>query len=195
MYAQCGQHPGTEQVSHENEDYGLLHRWRAGDMAAGEALVTRHFPSLRRFFHNKVGAEMEDLLQQTFLGCVEARDLLREEASFRTFLFAIARFQLFTFYRRQSRHGQLDFTRLSVRDLRTSPSSAVAREQRHRRLQAALQSLPVDHQIALELAYWEGLTASEIAGVLGIPENTVYSRLHRAKGQLRSLLRDGAPSA
>ena len=43
-------------------------------------------------------------------------------------------------------------------------------------------------QIALELTFWEGLSAPEVARALDIPENTVYSRLRRAKAHLREAL-------
>jgi RNA polymerase sigma factor (sigma-70 family) len=64
----------------------------------------------------------------------------------------------------------------------------LAQREDERLLSLALQHVPVDQQIALELTYWEGLSAPEIARVLRIPENTVYSRLRRAKDHLRRAL-------
>jgi RNA polymerase sigma-70 factor (ECF subfamily) len=55
-------------------------------------------------------------------------------------------------------------------------------------LELALQHIPVDQQIALELSYWEELSAPEMARVLGVPENTVYSRIRRAKSHLKEAL-------
>ena len=48
-----------------------------------------------------------------------------------------------------------------------------------------MRELPVDFQIALELAYWEGLKGAEIASVLEINEHTVRSRLSRGRKLLR----------
>lgn len=169
-------------------DYELFTRWRAGDNAAGSALVKRHFVALHRFFSTKAHGHEEDLIQQTFVACVEAKDAFRGDASFRTYLFTLARYQLFTHYRKVYRRADIDFTTTSLCDLGTSPSGALLRREERHLLQHALQQVPVDQQIALELTYFEGLAAADIARVLGIPENTVYSRLRRAKAHLRDAL-------
>ena len=49
----------------------------------------------------------------------------------------------------------------------------------------ALREIPVEDQVVLELMYFEGLSGSELAGVLGLPEGTVRGRLARGKQRLR----------
>ena len=169
-------------------DLELLTRWRSGDNSAGSALVKRHYETLHRFFSSKAPGHDEDLIQQTFVACIEARDAFRGESTFRAYLFGLARFQLLTHYRKMYRRPDLDFTITSLRDLGTSPTGALLRREAAQLLQLALSQVPVDQQIALELTYWEGLAAPEIARVLDIPENTVYSRLRRAKEHLRKAL-------
>lgn len=172
----------------ELSDLELFALWRAGDNGAGSALIKRHFATLHRFFATKARGHEEDLIQTTFVACVEARDAFRGEASFRTYLFRIARLELFTHYRKRYRSSDIDFTITSIRDLGTSPSAALLRCQERELLEQALQQIALDQRIALELTYWEELAAPDIASVLGIPENTVYSRLRRAKGHLREAL-------
>lgn len=169
-------------------DLELLDRWRSGDNRAGSSLVRRHFESLHRFFATKAYGHAEDLIQQTFVACVEAKDAFRGESSFRAYLFGLARLQLFTYYRKNQRRQGIDFTTTSVRDLGSTPTGALAEREEQLLVQRALQHVPLDQQIALELTYWEGLAAPEVARVLNIPENTVYSRLRRAKGHLRRAL-------
>lgn len=169
-------------------DLELLERWRQGDNGAGSALIKRHFAMLHRFFSSKARGHEEDLIQTSFVACVEARDAFRGESSFKTYLFRLARFQLLMHYRKQYRTRDIDFTSTSVCDLGTSPSGALVRREESELLQRALQLLPIDQQIALELTYWEGLTAKEVAEVLDVAENTVYSRLHRAREHVREAL-------
>jgi RNA polymerase sigma factor (sigma-70 family) len=172
----------------EPSDLELFALWRAGDNCAGSALIKRHFAALHRFFATKARGHEEDLIQTTFVACVEARDAFRQEASFRTYLFSLARLQLFTHYRKLYRTSDIDFTTTSIHDFGTSPSAALLRREERELLEQALQQVPLDQQIALELKYWEDLAAPDIATVLGIPENTVYSRLQRAKCHLREAL-------
>jgi RNA polymerase sigma-70 factor (ECF subfamily) len=93
-----------------------------------------------------------------------------------------------THYRKRRRGPALDFTARTFRDLRTSPTGTLIKHEQRRLLQQALQQIPLDQQIALELTYFEELSAVEVAEALGIPENTVYSRLRRAKAHLRAAL-------
>ena len=179
----------------ESSDQDLLQGWRAGDNAAGSLLVKRHYRALYRFFRTKAHAHCDDLIQETFLACTQSKDSFRGESSFRTYLFSLARFQLLNHYRKQRRVCQIDFTTCTLRDLSTTPSGVLVRYQEHHLLQLALTHVPIDQQIALELTYWECLPAPEIARVLEIPENTVYSRLRRAKAHLRHALRSLESSA
>ena len=168
-------------------DAELLQRWGEGSTRAGNELVERYFATVHRFFRNKVGTELEDLVQQTFLACVEARERFRGESSFKTFLLAIARNQLLKHYS-QSHRKTVDAELSSVRDLRTSPTGAIAKREDQRLLLEALQQIPLDAQVILELVFWDGLDTVEIAAVLNLPLNTAYSRLRRAKLALREKL-------
>lgn len=167
----------------------MLQAWAEGDKLAGEQLFERHFEAIARFFRNKLPADAhhEDLIQQTFLGCVESRDRFRGEASFRSFLFAIAHNQLGKHWRSRSR-DRLDLQTISVHDLDPSPSAVMARDQDHHKLLLALRRIPLDSQVALELHYWEMMTAAEIGEVLGIPLGTAKTRLRRAKQLLEAQL-------
>jgi RNA polymerase sigma factor (sigma-70 family) len=171
-------------------DAELLAEWAGGDRGAGEALFERHFEAVARFFRNKLSADAahEDLIQQTFLGCIEARERFRGEASFRSFLFAIAHRQLAKHWRTRSR-DRLDFQTVSVFDLDASASAALAHDQDRQQLLLALRRIPLDSQVALELHYWESLTAAEIAVVLGVPLGTAKTRVRRAKQLLEAELR------
>jgi RNA polymerase sigma factor (sigma-70 family) len=168
-------------------DAELLERWAEGSLTAANELIERHFALVHRFFCHKVGSESEDLIQQTFLACIEARGRFQGRASFKTFLLAIARNQLFSHYARTQRRV-LDASLSSVRDLGTSPTGAIARSEDERLLIEAFQRIPLDAQIVLELVYWEGLDVVEVAAVLEVPVNTAYSRLRRARLVLRDKL-------
>jgi RNA polymerase sigma-70 factor (ECF subfamily) len=171
-------------------DYELLEAWRNEDESAGRELFARYFDAVYRFFRNKVDDAAEDLTQQTFMGLVQSRDRFRGDASFRTYLFMIARKRLYSHLRKRDRRGDaVEFGSMSVADLGiVSPSRAVAVRQEQQLLLQALRRLPIDMQLALELFYWEELTVTEISAVLETPVGTVKSRLQRARTRLDGVI-------
>lgn len=170
-------------------DQELLTRWQAGDEGAGEALVERYFPRLYAFFHTKLDVEADELVQATFLACLTAKDAYRGEARFKTYLYGIAKNQLYAALRKLRRDGdRLAFDVSSVAELVSTPRTVIARNQAHERLVRAMRRLPVEQQVLLELHYWEDLTMSELAAIFAAPEVTIRSRLHRARKALRDLL-------
>jgi RNA polymerase sigma-70 factor (ECF subfamily) len=166
-------------------DLELLERWRAGDRAAGTALFARHFPAIYRFFEHKVPGEADELAQRTFAACVAARDAFRGQSSFRTYLYAIARNELFAHLRRLAERQYIDFEEVSLAELATSPSGRAARAQQADRLRDALRELPTEQQLVLELHYWHDLGAAELAEVLGTTPGNIRVRLNRARQALR----------
>ena len=172
-----------------DSDLQLLERWRAGDARAGNDLFKRHFDSVWRFFDNKIDGDVDELVQGTFLACVKSRDRFRAQSSFRTYVFAIARNELYRFLRRRRRDADaLDFGITSLANLGTTPSSFAARNQEHQLLLSALYELPVDQQVLLELHYWEDMAPKELAEVFDIPSSTARSRLMRARQGLRAVM-------
>lgn len=172
----------------DSDEAGLVEAWRAGDQRARAAIVERYFDSVYRFFRSKCRDGVDDLVQQTFVSCLEARESFRGECSFRTLLFGIARRRLYDHYRNLRRVRALDFTTTSVRAMKTSASAALIRRDEISMLEDALQELPVESQMLLELHYWEGLSTRELAQVFEVPEGTIKSRQSNARARLRSLL-------
>jgi RNA polymerase sigma factor (sigma-70 family) len=164
----------------------LVDRWQSGDNAAGETLFKRHFDSVYSFFHTKSPADADELTQSTFVECVKAKDKFRRHSSFRTFLFAVARHELYRMFRtRQRRDAKLDFEVSSIADLVTTPGTRLARIEEQQRLIDALQHLPVEQQILLELHYREELGIADLEEVFEVSSQVIRTRLFRARKALR----------
>jgi RNA polymerase sigma factor (sigma-70 family) len=170
-------------------DLELLERWRGGDAAAGETLFARYFDSLCGFFVTKVGNEADDLVQRTLLACVRTKDQFRAESTFRTYLFTVARNELYQFLRKRSRDDdRLDFSVTSVAQLITTPATRLARDAERRRVVETLRTLPVETQTLLELHYWEDFDIPALAEVFETTTGAMRVRLHRARNALREKL-------
>lgn len=176
-------------------DLELLAAWRSEDAAAGSELFRRYFDPLYRFFVNKVGAEAEDLMQNTWMACVRYGGSLERASSFRAYLFTMARHELYRHLRARRPDAEVDFGASSIVDLSPSPMTVLGSAERERRLLGALRSLPVESQVILELHYWEDLPSSELAEILEVPHGTAKTRLRRAKQLLDQALHRDRPPA
>lgn len=165
-------------------DIELLDAWVQGDGRAGDRLVRRYLAAVARFFRNKASGDLEDLVQQTFLGCLDGATRFRRDGSFRSFLFGVAYRVLGSYYRAKYRTAAHQLTEVSFHDLSPGPSLLVAQKREHQILLAALRELSIDYQVVIELSFWEDLTTLEIAESLEIPHGTAQTRLRRAREQL-----------
>jgi RNA polymerase sigma factor (sigma-70 family) len=175
----------------DDDDLELLERWRTGDRGAGEQLCTRHFAEIYRFFEHKIANEADDLTQQTFLSCVQARDQFRGVSSFRTYLFTIAKNVFFMRLRQKSKYEQVDLEVSSLDELVSSPGQQLVREQELARVRTALRQLPVAQQVLLEFHYWHELDAAALAEMFETSPGAIRVRLLRARRALRAKLQAG----
>lgn len=132
----------------------------------------------------------EDAVQEAFLAVWRSADAYRRErAKPSTWILTVVHRRAVDLVRREQRR------RGEPIESAPEPSAAPADEDaalRDRRtaVQAALRALPGDQREALELAYFGGLTQSQLAERLGVPLGTVKSRMFTGLGRLRELLQE-----
>jgi RNA polymerase sigma factor (sigma-70 family) len=173
----------------DDVDFALLSRWRDGDRSAGEQLFQRQFDHLYRFFASKCNGDIDELVQSTLLGCLNAKQQFRADSTFKAYMFTVARHELYKYLRARRRDQErLDFSTISIADLATTPGTRIARDQAHRRLLDALRELPVEQQTLLELYYWEDLDIATLGTIFDAPPPTIRTWLYRARQQLKERL-------
>jgi RNA polymerase sigma-70 factor (ECF subfamily) len=166
----------------------LVEACRRGDAAAFEQLVAAAQPHVRRLVGRLVGrsGDVDDVLQETFLRVWRGIGRFRGDSSFRTWLTRIALNAAHTW-----RHARRPVTGIPAEaaDRMEAPSSL--REDALRAgLEAALARLSPDLRATFVLHESEGHSYAEIAEILSCPIGTVMSRLHRAREQVHTALRD-----
>ena len=177
------------------DDLELLTAWRSGDTGAGRELFKRHFGLVRGFLYGKTD-EVEELVQRTFEAVLRAKDRMEVRSSVRAYILTVARHELYAWLRARVRDPeQFAPGQRSVAAILPSPSQVVAGKAEQRLLLEALRSIPLDYQIVVELHYWDELSTAELADVLGIPRNTVKTRLRKARQLLSEQLDALAESA
>ncbi len=188
----------------ETTDLELVQRARAGDLAAFEALTTRHEQRVYSLAMRMLRQEQdaEDVTQQAFLSALENLQNFRGEASFLTWLLRIASHAALKVIRK--RRG-LDTVSLEeatepsdqsdtiphpefIADWRQSPEKLVQTREIQRLLDEALGQLDEKHRLVFLLRDVEGLSVKETAETLGLSEANTKVRLLRARLQLREQL-------
>jgi RNA polymerase sigma factor (sigma-70 family) len=130
----------------------------------------------------------EDAVQEAFLAVWRSADAYkRERAKPSTWILTVVHRRAVDIVRReQTRRGE-PLEVAPEPSVGPADEDAVLRDRRAA-VQAALTELPGDQRQALELAYYGGLTQSELAERLGVPLGTVKSRMFAGLGRLRELL-------
>jgi RNA polymerase sigma-70 factor (ECF subfamily) len=179
-------------------DGELVWRWQSGDERAFEDLVRRHERRVFRLLLRMLGTreEAEDVTQEAFLSLHRHGHRFRREARFSTFVYRVAANAALnrrrTLGRNRNRVDELKARQQAGFDLPPGPrdpEDAAAGSEAQVRVQEALLELPPDLRLAVVLYDIEGQSYREVARVLGIPEGTVKSRIHRARSALRESLR------
>ncbi len=173
-------------------DTELLHAIARGDESALAALYDRYnsilLGLLLRILHSRV--EAEDVLQEVFLQ-IWQRAANFDEARGRgfTWMVTLARSRAIDRLRSLQSRQRADDTALRDAPESVGDASDDALHAEHRDIvRGALAEIPEEQRRALLLAYFEGLTQSEIAARLNQPLGTVKTRMRSGMGKLRDLL-------
>ena len=178
-------------------DEELLHAAQQGDRAAVNELLERHQARVYRFGMKMCGAEEDakDVLQETLLAAARNVQGFRGASSVATWLYAIARSFCIKKHRTskfapQHLESLDDSAReaLEAPDVARGPEDVVSGLQLQSALGSAIQGLEPMYREVLVLRDVEGLSAGEVAEVLGLTVEAVKSRLHRARLAVRERL-------
>ena len=184
-------------------DDDVVRRIRGGDTALFEVLMRRYNQRLFRVARGIVRerAEAEDVLQQAYLNAFTHLHQYEHRGSFAGWLTRIAVREALAGYRRRaadtaavSTGGDGACARLASSG--PDPEQAALSGQRQRDLQAVVDTLDETYRAVFILREVEGLSTAETADALGLSEDVVKTRLHRARAMLRdALTRDGRDPA
>lgn len=178
-------------------DRRLIDECLDGHPEAFGALVRRYEDRLYGTVAHLIGSreDARDIVQETFVKAYQALGTFAGNASFYTWVYRIAVNHAISQKRRQRTVLSID----ARRDLhgddpaddpeRTQPSRPLEQAERQRQVQDALARLPTDYRTVLVLKDIEDHSYATIAEIVGCPIGTVRSRLHRARVELRDMLR------
>jgi RNA polymerase sigma-70 factor, ECF subfamily len=164
----------------------LVLRCQEGDAPAFEALVARWQARLWRHARRLTGEESAawDVLQEAWIGIARGLARLENPAAFPAWAYQIVSYKCHDAARRDRRR------RLATESYAAQFPPDADTSQCDGSLRETLEALPGPDRAILSLRYEEQFDTAEIAGILGIPEGTVKSRLYAARQRLRRVWKE-----
>jgi RNA polymerase sigma-70 factor (ECF subfamily) len=170
----------------------LLLRHRRGEEGALGELVSLWerplFYYIRRFTSSE--SDAWDTLQQVWLQVVRRVETLRDPRAFPEWAYRIAHNAIVSRWRSEPSFNPLPEDS-EVPDERSAETGAALHDLDPQDIHRALERLKPPHREVLTLFFLEEFSIDDIAGIVGVPQGTVKSRLHYAKVALRRILDDG----
>lgn len=183
----------------DQADEDLMVLYQKGEVRAFEILLVRHRKPLYNFILRYLGDKetAEDLLQEAFMRVIKGAEAYKRQAKFTTWLYTIARNLCVdqTRRRKHRKHASLDAPLDSSEEsgslLDVIPSKEMASDRKsvnkqlHETMQRAIEGLSEEQREVFLMREFLDMPFKQIADVVGVPENTVKSRMRYALDKLR----------
>lgn len=176
-------------------DEEIVGRIRQGETELFETIMRRYNQPLFRVARSIVGddLEAEDVLQETYVKVFEHLGQFAGTAKFSTWLTRIVVNESISRLRRQKRCETLDdperiHVKAKLSAKAPGPEEEAAQEQIRQLLEAAVDQLPDAYRSVFVMRAVNGMTTAETAQCLGLTDENVKIRMHRARARLRQRL-------
>jgi RNA polymerase sigma-70 factor (ECF subfamily) len=172
-------------------DEVLIGRIASGDRLAMQVLFARHHVRVYRFVLRLVRDEStaEDLISEVFLDVWRQAGRFEGRSAVSTWVLAIARFKALSALRRRPEEELDEEAAEAIEDTADDPEVAIAKKDKSAIIRKCLEGLSAEHREIIDLVYYHEKSVEEVAQIVGIPENTVKTRMFYARKRLAELLK------
>ena len=172
-------------------DEVLIGRIANGDRLAMQVLFARHHVRVYRFVLRLVRNESvaEDLISDVFLDVWRQAGRFEGRSAVSTWMLAIARFKALSALRRRPDEELDDKAAEAIEDPSDDPEVALDKKDKSAVIRKCLEGLSAEHREIVDLVYYHEKSVEEVAQIVGIPENTVKTRMFYARKKLAELLK------
>ena len=179
-------------MSPDDRDRQLINRMAAGDQAAMRALFASYHLRIFRFVLQFVKAEAvaEELANEVFLDIWRNAGKYEGRSSASTWLLAIARNRALSYLRKKRDEAIDDDAAARVPDSADTPEVTAQKSSKGAVMRACMEQLSAEHREVIDLVYYHEKTVAEVGEIVGIPLNTVKTRMFHARKKLSLLLKE-----
>jgi len=174
-------------------DEVLIGRIANGDRLAMQVLYARYHVRVFRFVVRLVRDEgtAEDLISEVFLDVWRQAGRFEGRSTVSTWMLAIARFKAISALRRRSDEELDEDAAGAIEDPSDDPATALEKKDKSASIRKCLMGLSAEHREIVDLVYYHEKSVEEVAEIVGIPANTVKTRMFYARKRLAELLKAG----
>jgi len=168
-------------------DEVLIGRIANGDRLAMQVLYVRHHVRVFRFVVRLVRDETkaEDLISEVFLDVWRQAGRFEGRSAVSTWMLAIARFKALS----ALSEGLDEETAGAIEEPSDDPGAALEKKDKSAMIRKCLTGLSAEHREIIDLVYYHEKSVEEVAEIVGIPQNTVKTRMFYARKRLAELLK------
>jgi RNA polymerase sigma-70 factor (ECF subfamily) len=174
----------------ETSDEALVGLIAKGDKNALQVLFARHnvkvFRFVLRFLNDEATAE--DLVSEVFFDVWRQADRFESRSQVSTWLLGIARNKALSSLRKRSTEELDEEVAEFIEDPSDSPETLMHNRQRSQILQDCLAQLSPAHREIIDLVYYHEKSIEEVADIIGVPQNTVKTRMFYARKRIGELI-------
>jgi RNA polymerase sigma-70 factor, ECF subfamily len=183
-------HEPTVNTQATSDDV-LIGRIAGGDRLAMQVLYARHHVRVYRFVLRLVRNEAaaEDLISEVFLDVWRQANRFEGRSAVSTWLLSIARFKALSSLRRRSEEGLDEEHAEAIEDESDDPEVTAQKRDKANIMRQCLTALSPEHREVIDLVYYHEKSVEEVAGIIGIPEATVKTRMFYARKRMAELLK------
>jgi RNA polymerase sigma-70 factor (ECF subfamily) len=174
----------------ETSDEVLVGLIAQGDKDAMQVLFGRHNVLVFRFLMRFVDGEAtaEDLVSEVFLEVWRNAGQFAARSQVSTWLLAIARHKALSTLRKRSADALDDDVIEFIEDPSDNPEATLAKTERAEILRECLKQLSPAHREIIDLVYYHERSIDDVAQIIGVPQNTVKTRMFYARKRIGELL-------
>ncbi len=174
----------------ETSDEALVALIAKGDKKALQILFARHNVKVFRFilrFLNDEGTA-EDLVSEVFFDVWRQAERFESRSQVSTWILGIARNKALSTLRKRSTEELDEEVAEFIEDPSDSPETTMHHRQRSEILQDCLAQLSAAHREIIDLVYYHEKSIDEVAEIIGVPQNTVKTRMFYARKRISELM-------
>jgi RNA polymerase sigma-70 factor (ECF subfamily) len=182
----------TVLSAQDNSDATLIEAIAAGDKQALQVLYGRHHVKVYRFALRFVRDEStaEDMVSEVFMDVWRQAERFERRSQVATWLLAIARNKALSTLRRRSNEQLDEEVAEFIEDPSDNPEVTMQKQERSEILRSCLEQLSAAHREIIDLVYYHERSIEEVSEIIGVPANTVKTRMFYARKRIAELMAD-----